>query len=139
MAINYGKLSILLIDDESYTRQLIKQMLFQVGVKSISEAENGKDGLLELLRTRPDIVFCDIHMTPIDGLEVLRQLRSVKIPSIALTPVIMLTADAGTKAVAFAKEQCANGYLVKPVALSQLKSRIDAVVAANPKLGEKCS
>ena len=134
----YDSLVILLIDDEPYTRQLIRQMLHQIGIRTILEAENGKAGLLELLRTRPDIVFCDIHMKPVGGLEVLKQMRAVRIPEIAATPVIMLTADATQEAVSTAKEQAANGYLVKPVALSQLKSRIDAVLAASPKLAEKC-
>lgn len=125
----YERLSILLVDDESYTRQLIRQQLSQLGIRSIAEASNGKDGLLELLRTRPHIVFCDIHMKPIGGLEFLRQLRAVKIADIAATAVVMLTADAGSDAVMSARELAANGYLVKPVALNQLKTRIDAIIA----------
>jgi two-component system chemotaxis response regulator CheY len=135
--LDYEKLRILLVDDESYTRQLIRQQLHQLGLRSITEAANGKDGLLELLRTRPDLVFCDIHMKPIGGLEFLRQVRAVKIATIAATPVVMLTADAGAEAVMSAKELAANGYLVKPVALSQLKGRIDAVAAAKPELAEQ--
>ncbi len=126
---DYEKLKILLVDDEAYTRQIIRQQLLQIGIRSITEAANGKDGLLELLRTRPDIVFCDIHMKPIGGLEFLRQVRAVKINAIAVTPVIMLTADAGAETVALAKERAADGYLVKPVALNQLKARIDALMA----------
>lgn len=135
MAVSpYEKLKILLVDDEAYTRQLIRQQLHQLGVRSIAEAANGKDGLLELLRTRPDMVFCDIHMKPVGGLELLRQLRAVKIAALAVTPVIMLTADAGADAVMSAKDLAADGYLVKPVALNQLKARIDAVLAASPAL-----
>ncbi len=130
----YEKLKIMLVDDEAYTRQLIRQQLMQIGVRSITEAANGKDGLLELLRTRPDIVFCDIHMRPIGGLEFLRQVRAVKIADIAATPVVMLTADAGSEAVMAAKDLAASGYLVKPVALNQLKARIDAVVPTLPTL-----
>ena len=138
MPIDYGKLLILLIEDEPYTRQLIRPLLHQIGVRSISEAGNGKDGLLEILRTRPDMVFCDVHMRPVGGLEVLKQLRAVKIPEIAATPVVMLTADAGAETVKVAKAQGAAGYLVKPVSLLHLKSRIDAVVGTSPRLTEKC-
>jgi two-component system chemotaxis response regulator CheY len=138
LRINYQRLSILLIEDESYTRQLIRQLLYQLGVDTIAEAANGKEGLLEILRTRPDIVFCDVHMKPVGGLEVLKQLRAVSIPAIATTAVVMLTADAGSDTVQGAKDFAANGYLVKPVSLVHLKSRIDAVLAASPRLTRKC-
>ena len=130
VAIEYEKLKILLVDDEGYTRQLIRQLLHQLGIRSVAEAANGKDGLLELLRTRPDMVFCDVHMKPIGGIEFLRQVRAVRIAAIAATPVVMLTADAGAETVSSAKELAANGYLVKPVALNQLKARVDAIAGA---------
>jgi two-component system chemotaxis response regulator CheY len=135
-SIDYSKLKILLVEDEDYTRQLIRQLLHQLGVRSISEAGNGKDGLLEILRTRPDIVFCDIHMKPIGGLELLRQLRAVKLPAIAGTAVVMLTADASNEAVVSAKELTVNGYLVKPVSLTHLKARIDTVMANQAGLAD---
>ena len=128
-AIDYEKLKILLVDDEPFTRQIIRQQLHQLGIRSVAEASNGRDGLLELLRTRPDIVFCDVHMKPIGGLEFLRQVRAVKIAAIAATPVVMLTADAGSETVSSAKGLAANGYLVKPVAPNQLKARVDAIAA----------
>ena len=45
--ILYGNLKILLVDDEGYTRQLIRQQLQQLGIRSIAEAANGKDGMQE--------------------------------------------------------------------------------------------
>ncbi|MEI8393183.1 MAG: response regulator [Rhodospirillaceae bacterium] len=133
----FTKLKVLLVEDESYTRQIVRNLLRQLGIRSIAEAANGKEGLLELLRTRPDIVFCDIHMTPISGLELLKQVRAVKIADLAATPVVMLTADAGNEAVFSAKELQASGYLVKPVSLNALKARIEAVMAAAPQLVER--
>lgn len=131
-AIDYGKLKILVVDDEEYTRRLIRQLLHQIGVRSIGEAGNGKDALLETLRTRPDVVFLDVHMKPVGGIEVLRQLRAVKIPELAKTPVIMVTGDANAETVGAVRDLAANGYLVKPVALTALKARLDAVIAAHP-------
>ncbi|CAK0775468.1 Two-component system chemotaxis response regulator CheY [uncultured Gammaproteobacteria bacterium] len=128
--VDYGRLKVLVVDDEEYTRRIIRQLLHQMGVRSIGEASNGKDALLETLRTRPDIVFLDVHMKPVGGIEVLRQLRAVKIADLARTPVIMVTGDANPGTVGSAKDLAANGYLVKPVALSALKVRIDAVLGA---------
>jgi two-component system, chemotaxis family, chemotaxis protein CheY len=59
--VDFSKLRILVVEDDAFTRQLIRKVLKDIGVRSISESANGKDGLMELVRTRPDIVFCDIH------------------------------------------------------------------------------
>ncbi|WP_448203757.1 response regulator [Azospirillum sp. sgz302134] len=132
--VPYDKLSILLIEDETYTRNLLRQILTQIGVRSISERSNGKDGLMEIVRARPHIVFCDIHMKPMNGLQVLQGVRTIKVKDLDKTPVIMLTADNNAASVRTALEHNVNGYLVKPVSLAQMKDRIDAVYAASPEL-----
>ncbi|MBI1209044.1 MAG: response regulator [Azospirillum sp.] len=133
-AYDYAKLSVLLVEDEAHTRQLVRRLLLQLGVRTIFEAVDGKDGLLQLLRIRPDIVFCDVHMKPVNGLEMLAQLRAVKLPDLAGTPVVMLTGDAAKDTVMFARNHAVNGYLVKPIAPAALKARIDVVVAGNAGL-----
>ncbi|MBK1838910.1 response regulator [Azospirillum sp. YIM B02556] len=132
----YDKLSILLIEDEVYTRSLLRQILIQIGVRSIGEAANGKDGLMEIVRTRPDIVFCDVHMKPMNGLQVLQGMRNIKVKGVDRTPFIMLTADNQAETVRTALEHQVNGYLVKPVSLAQMKDRIDKVYAAEPEMRE---
>lgn len=124
----YEKLVVLIVEDEVHTRAVIKSLLRQIGVRSIVEAADGKAGLDEVLRSRPTLVFCDVHMTPVDGLTFLKLLRQTKIESIRRTPVVFLTADSQRDTVLFAKEHQVNGYLVKPVSLGDLKSRVDAVV-----------
>lgn len=126
---NYAQLSILLVEDDAHTRSLIRRMLLQLGVRSIAEAEDGQSGYLELLRTRPDLVFCDVHMAPVDGRAFLHKLRVSPLAGIAHTPVVFLTGDAQRDTVIFAKEHAINGYLVKPVSPADLKSRIDAALA----------
>jgi two-component system, chemotaxis family, chemotaxis protein CheY len=125
---DYHQITILIIEDDKHTRALIRRMLLQIGVRSITEAEDGRSGYFEVLRTRPDLVFCDVHMAPVDGRAFLRQLREATLPGIAETPVVFLTGDAQRDTVLFAKEHAINGYLVKPVSLNDLKSRIDALV-----------
>ena len=127
----YHKLSVLLIEDEAYTRNLLRRMLAQIGVQSIIEQGNGKDGLMEIVRTRPDIVFCDIHMKPMNGLQVLEGVRGIKVKGVNETPVIMLTADSAEESVRAALKHNVNGYLVKPVSPAQLKERIDTVYATS--------
>ncbi|SRR5258708_39231142 len=124
----YEKLVVLVVEDEPHTRGIIKGMLRQIGVRSVLEAADGKAGLDEVMRGKPNLVLCDIHMEPVDGRMFLKLLRDARLQQVRLTPVIFLTADAQRDTVMFAKEHHVNGYLVKPVALGDLKARIDAIL-----------
>ncbi len=124
----YAGVTVLVIEDEGNTRLLIKRLLLQIGIISVVEAADGKAGLDEAMRTRPTIILCDVHMEPVDGRAFLKTLRGLKVRDLANTPVIFLTADAQTDTVLFAKEHHVNGYLVKPVSLTQLKTRVDAIL-----------
>ncbi len=135
--IDYTKLRILVIEDEDFTRQLIRKILKDIGVRSVAESPNGKEGLLELLRTRPDIVFCDIHMQLMDGRQFLQSVRALKIAEMAKTPVIFLTADAEMTTVKFAKEHQVNGYLVKPISLNKLRDAINMVASSSDVLRQR--
>jgi two-component system chemotaxis response regulator CheY len=128
MAIDYSDYSVLIVEDEQFTRNIVRNLLLQIGISRIHEAADGKSGLLELLRVKPSVVLCDVHMTPVDGRQFLKTLRASKVARVAHIPVIFLTADAQNETVKFAREHAANGYLVKPVSLSQLKQRLDAVL-----------
>ena len=126
---DYSKIKVLLIEDESHTRAIIRSQLLHLGVREIAEAPNGKEGMLQLVRVRPHLVLCDVHMDVMDGREFLATLRALKVEKVRDTPVIFLTADAQRDTVIFAKEHAVNGYLVKPVSVAQLKAHIDAVAS----------
>lgn len=128
--IDYSKLRVLIVEDESYTRVISRTLLRQIGVRDIAEAANGRDGLAKLAEWEPHLVLCDIHMTPVNGLEFLEQVRQHGQPKLRNTAVIFLTADAKPDTVKFAKENAPNGFLVKPISLAALKSRLDAVATA---------
>lgn len=75
LQIPYEKFVILVVEDEAHTRAVIKSLLRQIGIRSIVEAAEGKSGLDEVMRSRPHLVFCDVHMSPVDGLAFLKLLR----------------------------------------------------------------
>lgn len=127
-AAEYAAITVLVVEDEPNTRLMIKRLLLQIGISSVATAADGKAGLDETMRVRPAIILCDVHMEPVDGLTFLKTLRGLKVRSLALTPVIFLTADSQRDTVLFAKDHHVNGYLVKPVSLKDLKTRIDAVL-----------
>ena len=124
----YASITVLVIDDMQSMRLVVKRLLLQIGITSVVEAADGRSGLDATIEWKPTIILCDVHMEPIGGLEFLRLLRSHNVRHLALTPVIFLTSDAQRDTVIFAKEHRANGYLVKPVSLADLKNRIDAVL-----------
>lgn len=133
MAIEYDKIRILVVEDEAYTRQIICGLLRQLGFRLIDEAADGEAGFKELVRTRPVLVLCDVHMQPLDGLGFLAKLRGMSNATFGALPVIFLTADKQQETVLTAKKLQVDGYLVKPVSLTALKQRIDLVL--QKKLG----
>lgn len=124
----YENLRILVIEDESYTRQVVTGLLRQIGFQLINEAKEGGDGFKETVRTRPQVVLCDVHMDPVDGLGYLGKLRGFSNAAIAATPVVFLTADKQQETVLTAKQLKVDGYLVKPVSLQMLKQRLDGLL-----------
>ncbi len=124
----YKGVSVLIVEDEETTRASIRSQLRQIGIQTILDAADGKAGLNELARTRPTLVLCDVHMKPVDGRQFLKMVRTTKVDWVKNIPIIFLTADANPDTVAFAKEFHVNGYMVKPVSVNDLKTRIDAVL-----------
>jgi two-component system chemotaxis response regulator CheY len=127
VTIDYEKVKVLVIEDEQHTRSIIRSQLLQLGIRDITEAADGKSGMIQVVRARPHMIFCDVHMEPVGGLEFLKSLRDLKVAKLNELPVIFLTADAQRDTVLFAKEHAVNGYLVKPVSASQLKTQIDVI------------
>lgn len=128
--IVFPNLRVVVIEDEDYTRRIIIRSLRQLGVVKVHEARDGGEGLKVVATVRPNLVLCDIHMEPIDGMKFLEDLRQLPIPAIASIPVVFLTADAEQNTVISAKKLQVNGYLVKPVSITQLQRRIEGVLGS---------
>jgi two-component system, chemotaxis family, chemotaxis protein CheY len=110
--INCMPWSILLVDDSETSRAPLRNTLVAHGARVI-EAENGKQGLLRA-RTEPvDLIFSDIHMPVMDGLQMIRELRMLR--EHAKTPIFVLTSDASGLRATEGKNAGATGWIVKPV------------------------
>jgi CheY-like chemotaxis protein len=117
-------LSILIADDEPHVVELVRVTLEDDRV-SVHEAFDGAQALTLAQALRPDVVFLDVHMPAVDGLEVCRRLR--RDPAFAQTTIVMLTAAAQRDDVARGLAAGANHYLTKPfspVALLALVERL---------------
>ncbi|MCB9422865.1 MAG: response regulator [Ardenticatenaceae bacterium] len=117
--------SVLLVDDEEMTRDLLRLMLKGTGFK-IYEAEDGFVALEQVEAHKPDIMILDVMMPGLDGLAVCRTLRSQ--PHTAELPVIMLSAKTTPTAIQDGLDAGANKYLTKPVGFKELLSSIKEVL-----------
>lgn len=131
----YRHLKILVIDDMEAFRTTIATMLGRLGVPEIFQAADGAAGFAELIRARPDIVLCDMHMTPTDGQEFLRHVRTATDEWVRGVPVIFLSGDNTLDTVRGAARQHSDGYLVKPFQIHELKQQLDIMIARLAETG----
>jgi len=103
---------ILIADDIASNRNLIKEYLADYDFK-IYEAENGQDALQLAEEIHPDLIFLDLRMPVMDGLELIKILKSS--PDLQQIPVVVITASALRGEEECVKKIGCNGYLHKPV------------------------
>lgn len=103
---------VLIVDDDPFIRRLIATTLEDVAHFELLEAGDGEEALEVAARERPDLVFLDIDMPRLDGLEACRQLRAA--PETADATIVMLTAARGDEAERDAEAAGADLYLTKP-------------------------
>ena len=108
---------ILTVDDSKMVRMIVGKT-FKPLVSEVLEAGGGNDGLSMAEKHIPDLIFLDITMADMTGLDVLEKLRGN--PAIQHIPVVMLTAESGTKSVERADALKVSGYLAKPFTGEQL-------------------
>ncbi|MDB5648994.1 MAG: response regulator [Hyphomicrobiales bacterium] len=120
------QLKILIVDDTSTSRMLIRDGLEQLGIKNIVHAADGEQALKMMMSTPAHLVISDFNMPKLDGLQLLQAIRSYK-PT-ANVPFIMLTSKSDTSILARGRALGLNNYLCKPVDMVTLKKAIEGVV-----------
>jgi DNA-binding response OmpR family regulator len=114
---------ILVVDDEQNIRNIIKEYLEFEGFE-YSEAENGIEALSKISKEKFDLVLLDIMMPKVDGIKVLKEIRSE-----GDIPVILLTARAEEYDKLFGFELGADDYIVKPFSPKEVMARIKAILS----------
>ena len=127
-AYNLEQVSFLVVDDNENMRLIIKRALRALGVRDIEEAPEGADALKTLAAAPVDIVIVDWEMSPVDGIEFTKMIRtSVDSPN-PYVPVIMLTGHTEMARVTQARDAGITEFLAKPVSASKLYARIVSVI-----------
>ncbi|MDB5593682.1 MAG: response regulator [Hyphomicrobiales bacterium] len=120
------QLKVLIVDDTSTSRMLIRDGLEQLGIKNIIHAADGEQALKMMMSTPAHLVISDFNMPKLDGLQLLQAIRTYK-PT-AGVPFIMLTGKGDTTVLARGRALGLNNYLSKPVDMVALKKAIEGVV-----------
>lgn len=118
-------MKILVVDDFSTMRRIVKNVLKQIGYSNIDEAEDGADALNKLRSRRYDFVVSDWNMPNMDGLELLKQIRADE--NLKTIPVMMVTAEAEKDKVITAIKAGVNNYIVKPFTAETLKQKMEQI------------
>ena len=112
---------ILIVDDSITARKLVCQLIHELG-HSFVEAEDGKKGLEVLEHEAVDLIFSDINMPWMTGLEMVEEIK--KKPEWSEIPICMLTTESSRESLQKAKDLGVNAFLVKPLQ----KEQLDAVL-----------
>jgi len=118
-------MKILVVDDFSTMRRIVKNILRQLGFVNIEEAEDGTQALKKLQTGAYGFVISDWNMPNLDGLEMLKRIRADD--SLKNLPVLMVTAEAEKDKVVAAIQAGVNNYIVKPFTAEVLKEKMDAI------------
>ncbi len=118
-------MKILIVDDFSTMRRIIKNLLRDLGFNNTDEADDGNTGLPKLQTGNFDFLVTDWNMPGMTGIDLLRAVRADE--KLKTMPVLMVTAEAKKEQIVLAAQEGVNGYIVKPFTAQTLKEKIDKI------------
>ncbi len=118
-------MSVLVVDNSRTIVHLICDLLRKIGFEEVDGVHGGTTALANMKLKRYGLVISDWHMEPMNGLELLRQVRSD--PALDKIPFLFVTTEARQKNVIDAVEGGANNFIIKPFDKAVLKAKIEAI------------
>jgi two-component system chemotaxis response regulator CheY len=117
---------ILIVDDFSTMRRIVRNLLKEIGFSNAEEAEDGAVALAMLKASKFDFVVSDINMPNMNGFELLKSIKSDD--SLKAIPVLMVTAEAKKEDIVQAAQGGAAGYIVKPFTKATLEDKVQKIL-----------
>jgi two-component system chemotaxis response regulator CheY len=114
--------SCLVVEDSPMMRQLLVFALARIKRIAVTEAEDGVDALRKLASNKYDIILTDINMPVMDGLKLVKQIRSDA--QHANVPIIIITTEGSTEDRQRAMALGANAYITKPIQALQVIQKV---------------
>ncbi len=118
-------MKILIVDDFSTMRRIIKNLLRDLGYNNTAEADDGNSALPMLQAGNFEFLVTDWNMPGMQGIDLLKAVRAD--PKLAKLPVLMVTAESKRDQIIAAAQAGVNGYIVKPFNAVTLKEKIDKI------------
>jgi two-component system, chemotaxis family, chemotaxis protein CheY len=125
-------IEVLIVEDNQYMRKVVRNILVNLGVKTIHESGDGIAGLEAIRMFAPDIVILDWEMPLLNGAELVRIVRSPGVFPVPDVPIIMLTGHVERWRVVEATRLGVHEFLKKPVSGKSLLDRMEAILT-NPR------
>ena len=121
------RMNVLVVDDMSTMRRIVKNVLRQIGFSDIMEAENGQDALTKLKAGGFGLVVSDWNMPVMQGIELLRAVRADA--ELKTLPFLMVTAEAQKENLIEAVQAGVSNYVVKPFTAEVLQGKLEKIFA----------
>jgi len=118
-------MKILIVDDFSTMRRIIKNLLRDLGFSNTHEADDGLTALPMLQSGNFDFLVSDWNMPGMTGIDLLKAVRAD--PKLASLPVLMVTAETKREQIVQAAEAGVNGYVIKPFTAGTLEEKISKI------------
>lgn len=123
-------ISALLVDNSAHMRRLLKTVLSSIGVRRIVEAGDGAEALKEMRGFRPDIVLSEVVMSPLDGIELARLVRSASDSPNPFVPILIVSSYAVRENIAAARDAGVNEFIAKPVSAEIVAKHLHATLTS---------
>jgi len=120
-----SNMKILIVDDFSTMRRIVKNLLSDLGYTNTTEADDGKSAWPLLQAGNFEFVVTDWNMPGMTGIDLLKNIRGDA--RLAKLPVLMVTAEAQRDQIIEAAKAGVNGYIIKPFTAVTLKEKIDKI------------
>ena len=128
--LDFSLLSFLVVDDQPFSRRLLRSMLHGFGTREVYETANGAEGFEAARSVRPSIIITDMVMPIFNGLQFLKMTKEQQSP-VRHIPIIVLSGYLTKPATLALRELGADELLVKPVSPKALYAHIVRIVLSN--------
>lgn len=118
-------MQILIVDDFSTMRRIVRNLLNELGFQNTTEADDGSTAIPVLESKHIDFVVLDWNMPKMPGIDLLKWIRANE--KLAKLPVLMVTAEAKREQIVEAAEAGVNGYVVKPFTAATLEAKLERI------------
>lgn len=129
--MKHGKLDnlkVLVVDDEKLIKKLVCEVLSKLGFYHIKLASSGREAMELVEEFDFDFIITDWHMKDLNGIDLIRHVRSSPLSKNGRIPFIMLTGNSEARDVIEARDAGVNEYVIKPFSVDQLVRRVRSII-----------